>query len=186
MTKIAITPNPNGSGTFTIAAPNSNTDRTLTLPDAAGEVLTKDSSGVAAVNGVGFPTTPSPSSDPNTLDDYEEGTYTPSVTSSAGSITSLTASGSYTKIGRIVYVRVAVIISDNGTGSGALVVSLPFISAPDPANPSVGAGRENAANGKQLQWLINPLSSTGVAFTFDNAYPGGTNHSLFLSATYHA
>ena len=40
MTKIAITPNAAGSGTFTITAPDSNTDRTLTLPDAAGEVLT--------------------------------------------------------------------------------------------------------------------------------------------------
>jgi hypothetical protein len=40
MTKIAIVPNAAGSGVFTIAAPNSNTDRTLTLPDAAGEVLT--------------------------------------------------------------------------------------------------------------------------------------------------
>lgn len=40
MTKIAISPNPNGTGTFTIAAPNSNIDRTLTLPDAVGEVLT--------------------------------------------------------------------------------------------------------------------------------------------------
>jgi hypothetical protein len=47
MTKIAITPNAAGSGTFTIAAPNSNTNRTFTLPDAAGEVLT-DASNLAA------------------------------------------------------------------------------------------------------------------------------------------
>jgi hypothetical protein len=40
MSKIALTPNASGSGTFTIAAPNSNTDRTLTLPDEAGTVLT--------------------------------------------------------------------------------------------------------------------------------------------------
>lgn len=40
MTKIAIQPNASGTGTFTIAAPNSNNSRTLTLPDAAGEVLT--------------------------------------------------------------------------------------------------------------------------------------------------
>ena len=40
MTKIAITPNASGSGVFTIAAPNSNDDRTFTLPDATGEVLT--------------------------------------------------------------------------------------------------------------------------------------------------
>jgi len=40
MSKIALTPNASGSGTFTIAAPNSDTDRTLTLPDEAGTVLT--------------------------------------------------------------------------------------------------------------------------------------------------
>ena len=36
MSKIALTPNASGTGTFTIAAPNSNTNRTLTLPDATG------------------------------------------------------------------------------------------------------------------------------------------------------
>jgi len=41
MTKIAITPNASGTGTFTIAAPDSNTNRTLTLPDAAGEVYSQ-------------------------------------------------------------------------------------------------------------------------------------------------
>jgi len=43
MSKIALTPNASGTGTFTIAAPNSNTDRTLTLPDEAGTVLTSAS-----------------------------------------------------------------------------------------------------------------------------------------------
>jgi len=42
MTKIAISPNVNGAGTFTIAAPDSNTDRTLTLPDAGGVVATQE------------------------------------------------------------------------------------------------------------------------------------------------
>jgi hypothetical protein len=36
MSKIAFTPNASGTGTFTFAAPNSNSDRTLTLPDATG------------------------------------------------------------------------------------------------------------------------------------------------------
>jgi hypothetical protein len=38
MSKIALTPNVSGTGTFTLASPNSNTDRTLTLPDATGTV----------------------------------------------------------------------------------------------------------------------------------------------------
>jgi hypothetical protein len=48
MTKIAIVPNAAGTGTFTIEAPNSNSNRTLTLPDAAGELLTDVSSLPAA------------------------------------------------------------------------------------------------------------------------------------------
>ena len=36
MSKIALTGNASGSGTFTLAAPNSDTDRVLTLPDGAG------------------------------------------------------------------------------------------------------------------------------------------------------
>ena len=44
MSKIALSPNASGSGTFTLASPNSNTDRTLTLPDEAGTVLTSASS----------------------------------------------------------------------------------------------------------------------------------------------
>ena len=43
MSKIALSGNPLGSGTFTIASPNSNNNRTLTLPDEAGTVATSNS-----------------------------------------------------------------------------------------------------------------------------------------------
>jgi hypothetical protein len=45
MSKITLTPNASGTGTFTIASPNSNTNRTLTLPDSAGELLTTTGDG---------------------------------------------------------------------------------------------------------------------------------------------
>lgn len=48
MSKVALSGNVSGTGTFTLAAPNSNTDRTLTLPDEAGTVLTSASSLAAA------------------------------------------------------------------------------------------------------------------------------------------
>jgi hypothetical protein len=44
MSKVVIQGDASGTGNFTIAAPNSNTDRTLTLPDEAGTVLTSVSS----------------------------------------------------------------------------------------------------------------------------------------------
>ena len=40
MSKVAIQGNASGTGTFTIAAPDSDENRTLTLPDEAGTVLT--------------------------------------------------------------------------------------------------------------------------------------------------
>jgi hypothetical protein len=36
MSNIALTPDASGTGTFTLASPNSNTNRTLTLPDTSG------------------------------------------------------------------------------------------------------------------------------------------------------
>tara|TARA_B110000971_G_scaffold121407_1_gene124329 strand:- start:192 stop:788 length:597 start_codon:yes stop_codon:yes gene_type:complete len=40
MSKVAITGNASGAGVFTIASPDSATDRTLTLPDETGTVIT--------------------------------------------------------------------------------------------------------------------------------------------------
>jgi hypothetical protein len=43
MSKVALSGNASGTGTFTIASPNSNTDRTLNLPDSSGTVATAES-----------------------------------------------------------------------------------------------------------------------------------------------
>jgi hypothetical protein len=40
MSKVAIIGNASGTGVFTVASPNSNVDRTLTLPDESGTLLT--------------------------------------------------------------------------------------------------------------------------------------------------
>jgi hypothetical protein len=42
MSKIALAPNASGTGTLTIAAPNTNTDRTLTLPDVTTTLVGTD------------------------------------------------------------------------------------------------------------------------------------------------
>jgi hypothetical protein len=53
MSQVALSGNVSGTGTFTIASPNSNTDRTLNLPDASGTILTTATPGVP-VNGPTF------------------------------------------------------------------------------------------------------------------------------------
>jgi len=55
MSKISLTPNASGTGTLTIAAPNTSTDRILTLPDETGTVLSSTSNITSqAMNGPTF------------------------------------------------------------------------------------------------------------------------------------
>ena len=73
-----------------------------------------------------FPATQVPSADVNTLDDYEEGTWTPSV---GGTATYTIQTGTYTKIGRQVTIRGTLQINVIGTGSQTTISGLPFAAA---------------------------------------------------------
>ena len=50
MSKVKIEGNASGTGTLTISAPNTNTDRNLTLPDGAGEILLANGDGSQLTN----------------------------------------------------------------------------------------------------------------------------------------
>jgi hypothetical protein len=81
-------------------------------------------SGLLTVNGqVQFPAAQNASAGANVLDDYEEGTWTPSV---GGSATYSTQQGLYTKIGRLVHTHCNITISSIGTGSTTVISGLPF------------------------------------------------------------
>jgi hypothetical protein len=53
MSKIALSPNASGSGTVTITAPNTNTNRTIALPDVAGNVVTTGDTGTVTQGMIG-------------------------------------------------------------------------------------------------------------------------------------
>lgn len=79
--------------------------------------------------GLKFPATQVTSADANTLDDYEEGTWTPALTAAVGTVTT-TASGKYTKIGRMVTVSCYIDVTGAASNTGALTVTgLPFACA---------------------------------------------------------
>jgi hypothetical protein len=83
--------------------------------------------------GITFPATQNASSNANTLDDYEEGTWTPTVTGNITDpvYTASIASGNYTKIGRMVYVEFLIVITGvTSQGTGNVNISgLPFSSS---------------------------------------------------------
>jgi hypothetical protein len=117
------------------------------------------------------------------LADYEEGTWTPSVSSLSGTITSVTSiSGTYTKIGRQVSINFLFTITTAGTGASALVIeSLPFaISA---ANAAAGTGREYFNTGFQMQCYANTTTKI-YAQKYDATYRGSDGDQFTFSMTY--
>jgi hypothetical protein len=143
MSKISLEGNVSGSGTLTIAAPNTNSNFTLSLPTNTGTIITQNSTpafastigvggATAAASGAGitFPATQSASSDANTLDDYEEGTWTPAYGDLGGPVGTTTVDGAvYRKIGNLVVATCDITLTTKGTTTGgdlALIHGLPF------------------------------------------------------------
>jgi hypothetical protein len=156
MSKVAIEGNALGSGTFTIASPNTNSSYTLSLPENTGTIITQNSTpafastigvggATAAASGAGitFPATESASSDANTLDDYEEGTWTPQLQFGAANagMVNVSQQASYTKIGRLVHVQFRFSFSTKGSSTGnATVTGLPFPASGSTVNEGYPAG----------------------------------------------
>lgn len=88
-----------------------------------------DSIDPAIVGQIQFPATQVPSANLNTLDDYEEGTWTPELGGSTGTSgqTYGGRAGAYIKIGRFVHCHGYLGLSAKGTISGNVVLyGLPF------------------------------------------------------------
>jgi hypothetical protein len=94
----------------------------------------------------------------NALDDYEEGTFTPTVTgvSTAGTTTYTSQFGFYTKIGRQVFVVVDVAYTA-ATGTGGMKIQMPFASANSGGTSGVGSIMTN-----NLNWTAGTYLTTYV------------------------
>jgi hypothetical protein len=83
----------------------------------------------ASGSGISFPATQSASTNANTLDDYEEGTWTPVIKFGGNSVgqTYSGQTGVYVKIGQIVLVQMNVGFTNKGSSTGsAKITGLPF------------------------------------------------------------
>jgi len=138
--------------------------------DSSGRLLvgtvTENTNGgiLQLTSGITFPATAVACTDVNTLDDYEEGTWTPTVegTSTTGTASYTNRTGKYTKIGNLVYIGIELSWSA-GTGTGNLkITGLPFVPS---AYSSLVIGYANG--------LALTANTTAVSFVH-------TNNNIFL------
>jgi hypothetical protein len=152
----------------------------LSLQSNGTTVLTASSSTVTApsitTNGVSFPATQVPSADANTLDDYEEGTWTPNQGGGLVVTGAFSSTGNYTKIGRMVYVsgKVAGATSLTFGTTAVICTNLPFTAITDPQQPGSGVMGNTASGPPTLAYntTVFALSagSGGSTFYFNIAY----------------
>jgi len=160
---IQRTPLVDDDGTGETGTPFNNAWQTQ-LYDAMDAALATAGWPGGVAGNITFPAAQVPSAGANVLDDYEEGTFTPTLSfnGAAAGLTYAARSGSYVKIGQLVWVQVQVSLSAKGTSAGpAQVDGLPFI-------PLTGAW-----GAMQSPWTANAagLSAPVQGYVFSNGAP---------------
>lgn len=138
--------------------------------------------------GITFPATQSASSDANTLDDYEEGTWTPNVynsSSGTGASTWATKVGFYVKIGTLVQCWFMCDGGVSGTaGSQLAIAGLPFASSS--SNPAYGTSGIYGCNDTATPNLTGNVNIGPSASAF-NLSKGGQSYTVqqsFISGSF--
>jgi hypothetical protein len=116
--------------------------------------------------GITFPATQVASSNANTLDDYEEGTWTVNLYDAAtgGNASATSTTGYYTKVGRLVTAKFQIdnISTAGMTGANVMYFTLPF-SASNATSSNVGSlVWENTAFGVGYTFVVVSIEAAGA------------------------
>jgi hypothetical protein len=115
-------------------------------------------------SGITFPASQAASSNANTLDDYEEGTWTPTDASGAGLSLTVAGTSTYTKIGRVVNACCHVAYPSTANTSNASIGGLPFTVANTGSINMQGGIIANTNRGIAI-YVMAIQADTRVAFT---------------------
>jgi len=137
---------------------------------------------------IAFPATQNASSNANTLDDYEEGTYTPTWTGTGTpAIGNGTLTGRYTKIGRLVNATLYLVGGSTttwGTAGAVWRFGLPFACANDVVQP-IGIGIAKDASVSYFYTIPVAVDLTSLSTVRGyNANPAGEAGTITSSAPF--
>jgi hypothetical protein len=111
--------------------------------------------------------------------------WTPTITASTGSFTTVSAAGRYAQIGKIVTFSLKITVTNVGSASGC-TYTLPVTHCNSPVSDTVAYGREDAATGRMLQSKTISPTQAGI-LAYDNASAVvGNGYVLNLKGTYEA
>lgn len=106
--------------------------------------------------------------------------YTPTITATVGTLTTVSATGNYNLLGKTLFLRVEITITTNGTGATAIKCTMPasLVGMGD----NILVGRENAVTGNMLQASLMNSEGFFLIRKYDNSYPGADGYVLVMTA----
>tara|TARA_R110000868_G_scaffold83327_1_gene235290 strand:- start:1 stop:960 length:960 start_codon:yes stop_codon:yes gene_type:complete len=125
-----------------------STSPSITTPTLVGDATLSTGNLVIGTSGKGIDFSATSGTGTSELfADYEEGTWTPTITNVVGIYTLTSVNyAQYTKIGQVVYGFLSVTVTTPGTASDSMNFTLPFV----PTREGYGSGRENLSSGDML------------------------------------
>jgi hypothetical protein len=125
--------------------------------------------------GIAFPASQSASSDANTLDDYEEGSWTPALTFGGNSVGVVYSAreARYVKIGRSVFACCLLVITSKGSSSGIVGITLPFTTSPNTYSSAAFSSNGVSLGGGAYN-LSCQAGASAVALNFYNQVSGSS------------
>jgi hypothetical protein len=146
--------------------------------------------GVLQLNGgITFPATQVAASNGNTLDDYEEGAFTPTLSFGGNSvgITYTSQKGQYIKIGRNVFINFYMFLANKGSSTGAAgITGFPFGTGTNgglPIDFFIPLGvRGNLNSGGDQVSLYSGAAGTTTFLLYKTNLTGGANGALLDTA----
>jgi hypothetical protein len=157
--------------------------------NSSGQLVSPTATGlITALGGqIKFPASQNASADANTLDDYEEGTWTPTWGAASGSMTYNLQLGRYVKVGRFVTVTCHIQTTANNALTGNVFLSgLPFPSDSSAGNYVPGCVHAEKVSLAANAWIwthIGPNSTTADLRYWVNAANAGYIQGSYLQAT---
>lgn len=121
----------------------------------------------------------------NSYDFDEWFTYTPTIGSTSGSITTIgTVTGRYQRKGQYIMVRINVAITTNGTAAGGITVTLPTATLFDSALGNAQFYGVETSSSKAITGYAPYNSSTMTVLLYDGTHPISGSGLLTISGFY--
>lgn len=108
-------------------------------------------------------------------------TYTPAITSTVGTFTTVSATGGFYVIGKLVHFSVTISVTTVGTASGRINLPIPTGTA---IRNFSAHGSETASTLKGISYEVQSGATTGLVTFYDGTFPGASGNTIIVTGIY--